>query len=317
MTPTQIMWIGFGVLIFASLALDLGIFHRKAKSESFRQAMAWVLVWFMLAMLFNAGIWYEHGPQKALEFTAGYLIEISLSMDNVFVFVTIFSYFAVPPESRHKILFWGILGAMILRGVMIWLGIEMIEHMSWIIYIFGAFLVFTGFKMAFKGEEKIEPEHNPVVKLFRRFVPMTHNHRSHHFFVREHGKLLATPICLVLACVETSDVVFAVDSVPAILAITRDPFIVYTSNIFAILGLRSLYFVLAHAVNKFHLLHYGLGAVLVFVGAKMILEHMDLTLQLANGHTIELQVGTLLSLVVVGSILLLSIIASLLRPAKK
>lgn len=305
MISDNMLWIVFGVLILASLALDLGVFHRKNRNETFRRSMAWVLVWFTVAMLFNGWIWYERGPEKALEFTTGYLIELSLSMDNVFVFVTIFSYFAVPPESRHKILFWGILGAMILRGVMIWLGIEMIERLHWIIYVFGAFLIFTGLKLAFKGEDKVEPEHNPVVKIFRKFVPMTHNHRGHHFFVRENGKLLATPICLVLVCVETSDVVFAVDSVPAILGITRDPFIVYSSNIFAILGLRSLYFVLAHAVAKFHLLHYGLGAVLVFVGAKMMLDGT------------KFEVNTLASLLVVGTILLTSVIASLLRPAKK
>jgi tellurite resistance protein TerC len=305
MSPTQILWAGFAALIFLALAFDLGVFHRVAKAESFRRSLAWVLIWFTLAMLFDAGVWFHRGPDKALEFLTGYVIEISLSMDNVFVFVLIFSYFAVPTSYQHKILFWGILGALVLRGLMIGLGCALVMKFAWILYIFGAFLIFTGFKMAFKGaEEKIEPEKNPVVKLFRRFIPMTPDFCGAKFFVRDGGRLRATPICLVLALVEASDVVFAVDSVPAIFAITTDPFIVYTSNVFAILGLRSLYFVLARVVEKFHALHYGLGFVLVFVGVKML-----------AGHS-RFEIGTLPSLAVVGVILAVSVIVSLLRPVR-
>ena len=306
MSPTQILWVGFAALIFLALTADLGVFHRAAKTESFRQSLAWVLIWFTMAMLFNAGVWFHRGPEKALEFLTGYVIETSLSMDNVFVFVLIFSYFAVQSAYQYKILFWGILGALILRGLMIGIGCALIAKFIWVLYFFGAFLIFTGLKMAFKGGgEKIEPEKNPVVRLFRRAVPMTPDFRGAKFFVRDDGRLRATPICLVLALVETSDVVFAVDSVPAIFAITTDPFIVYTSNIFAILGLRSLYFVLARAMGKFALLHHGLGAALVFIGAKMLLDHT------------RFKTGALFSLAVVGVILAVPVIASLLKPPRE
>ena len=293
-------WLGFAVLIFCSLAVDLGLFRRKPKSGTLRESLAWVLIWITLAMLFDAVIWMHHGPQKSLEFLTGYVIEISLSMDNVFVFISIFAFFAVPATSQHKILFWGILGAMILRGLMIAVGCALVAKFSWIFYIFGGFLILTGIKMALTRGEEIEPDRNPVVRFFRRLLPITDGHRGAKFFVRENGRLMATPIFLVLAVVEASDVVFAVDSVPAIFSITTDPFIVFTSNIFAILGLRSLYFVLARAADKFHLLHYGLGAVLVFVGAKMLLER--------TAYRIE----TLPSLAVVGVILAVSVIASLM-----
>ncbi len=305
MTPNKILWLAFAALIFCSLAADLGVFHRRAKTASFRQSLAWVLIWFMLAMLFNAGVWWHRGPEQALQFFTGYVIEISLSMDNVFVFVSIFAFFAVPAAYQHKILFWGILGAMILRGLMIGLGCALVAKFAWILYIFGGFLILTGIKMALKSAEPVGPERNPVVRLVRKVVPMADGYRGSNFFVRENGRLLATPIFLVLVLVEASDVVFAVDSVPAIFAITTDPFIVFTSNIFAILGLRSLYFVLAAAMDKFHLLHYGLGAVLVFVGTKMLLDHT------------RFEVGTLASLVVVGAILAVSVIASLLRPPRE
>lgn len=305
MSPTQLLWIAFAALIVVALSIDLGVFHRSARQKSFRESLAWVMIWALLAMIFDAGVWVHRGPDKALEFLTGYLIEISLSMDNVFVFVMIFAYFAVPPTHQHKILFWGILGALILRGLMIGIGCALVAKFAWVLYLFGAFLVFTGVKMAFSGDaEEIEPERNPVVRLFRRFVPMTADYRDAKFFVRENGRTLATPILLVLMLVEATDVLFAVDSVPAIFAITTDPFIVYTSNIFAILGLRSLYFVLARAMDKFHLMHYGLGAVLVFVGVKMLLDHT------------RFEINTLVSLVVVGVILVVSVIASLMVPPR-
>lgn len=303
MTSTQILWAGFAALLLVAMALDLGVFHREAKARSFRESLAWVMIWGTLAMVFNAGVWFHRGPDKALEFLTGYVIEISLSMDNVFVFVMIFTYFAVPATHQHKILFWGILGALVFRGIMIGLGCALIERFAWILYLFGAFLIYTGIKMACKGaDEKLEPERNPIVRLFRRFIPMTSGFRGARFFVRENGRLLATPMGLILALVEATDIVFAVDSVPAIFAVTTDPFIVYTSNVFAILGLRSLYFVLAHAVDKFRCLHYGLGLVLVFVGAKMLLEHT------------RFAIDTLVSLAVVGVILAVSVIVSLLLP---
>ena len=280
----------------------LFVFHRKSRTASFRESLGWVGVWTLLALFFNAGIWLHRGPDKAAEFFTGYLIEISLSMDNVFVFVLIFRYFAVPPDFQRKVLFVGIVTAMVLRGVMIAAGAMLIHRFEWILYVFGAFLVFTGFKMAFKADEQLEPNRNPVVRLFCRVMPMTRDYRGDRFAVRESGRLLATPLAVVLVMVETSDVIFAVDSVPAIFAITKDPFIVYTSNVFAILGLRAMYFVLQHAMEKLSCLKYGLGLVLAFVGAKMLLEAFDL------------HIATGLSLLVVVSLLALSVIVSLLRP---
>ena len=304
MTPNLPLWIGFAALVVCALALDLGVFHRKAKAASFRESVAWVMVWATLAMLFNMGVWMFRGPDKALEFFTGYVIEISLSMDNVFVFVMIFSYFAVPPAYQRKVLFWGIMGALILRGTMILVGAELVERFHWLLYLFGAFLVFTGIKMAFKSDEHIKPDRNPLLRAFRRLFPVTPDYRGDRFFVREGGRLFATPMAVVLVLVEATDVVFAVDSVPAIFAITTDPFIVLTSNIFAILGLRSLYFVLARVMDKFAYLNYGLGLVLVFVGIKMLIDHTSFA------------IATPVSLAVVASILLLSIILSLLRPPR-
>ncbi|MGZ8939406.1 MAG: TerC family protein [Limisphaerales bacterium] len=296
------LWIGFNLFILAMLAVDLGIFHRKSHTVGMKEAITWSAVWVVLALIFNAGIWHFSGKEKALEFLTGYLIEKSLSVDNVFVFALLFSYFAVPAQYQHKVLFWGILGALIMRAIMIGVGAVLITKFTWIIYIFGAFLILTGIKMIVKRSEEIHPERNPVVRWFKRMMPVTSDYRGDKFFVREQGILMATPLFVVLLLVEFTDLIFAVDSIPAIFAVTTDPFIVYTSNVFAILGLRSLYFVLGGVMHKFHYLKIGLGLVLTFVGVKMLLGHSPY------------KIDTLVSLGVVLAILAVSIIASLLRP---
>ena len=260
------LWAGFTLFILAMLALDLGVFHRKAHAVSFKEALGWTAIWITLALLFGAGVWQIAGHEKALEFYTGWLIEYSLSVDNVFVFALIFSYFAVPPVWQHKVLFWGVLGALVMRLAMIGAGVALISRFNWVLYLFGAFLIFTGIKMAFRQSERIHPEHNPVVRCFRRLVPVTSDYRGDNFVVREGGRSWATPLLAVLVCVEATDLMFATDSIPAIFAVTLDPFIVYTSNVFAILGLRSLYFVLAGAMALFHYLKLGLGVILAFVG---------------------------------------------------
>jgi len=304
MTDSLWPWIGFNVFVLAMLALDLGVFHRKAHVVSFREATAWTIAWVTLAMLFNIGIWYYAGAEKALEFTTGYVIEYSLSVDNIFVFAMLFSYFAVPAAYQHRVLFWGILGALVMRALMIFAGTVLITKFAWIIYVFGAFLIITGIKMIVKNEEEIHPERNPVVKWFKRLMPVTNHYREDKFFVRENGIRMATPLFVVLLLVEVSDIIFAVDSIPAIFAVTKDPFIVYTSNVFAILGLRSLYFALAGVLDKFHYLKIGLGIVLTFVGVKMLL-----------GHT-PWKIDTLVSLGVIVAVLAGSVIVSLLLPKK-
>ncbi len=298
------LWIGFNVFVLFMLALDLGVFHRKAHVVSFKEAVSWTCVWIALAMLFNLGIGHYMGGEKAIEFLTGYVIEYSLSVDNIFVFALLFSYFSVPPAYQHRVLFWGILGALIMRAIMIALGAALITKFAWIIYVFGAFLIITGIKMIFKREEQIHPENNPLVKWFKKFMPVTGEYRADKFFVRENGIRYATPLFVVLLFVEFSDIMFAVDSIPAIFAVTKDPFIVYTSNIFAILGLRSLYFALAGVLDKFHYLKIGLGVVLTFVGVKMLL-----------GHT-AWKIDTHLSLGVIITILAGSIVASLMWPKK-
>jgi len=298
------LWVGFNVFVLVMLALDLGVFHRKAHVVSLKESMAWTAVWIVLALLFNGGIWHSYGSQKALQFFTGYLIEKSLSVDNVFVFALLFSYFAVPAKYQHKVLFWGILGALIMRAAMIGAGAALIARFTWVIYLFGAFLILTGIKMILKREEEIHPERNPVVRWFKKLVPVTNNYREDHFFVRESGRVWATPLFVVLLLVEVSDLIFAVDSIPAIFAVTTDPFIVYTSNVFAILGLRSLYFALAGVMDKFHYLKIGLGVVLAFVGVKMLLAHT------------AWKIPTVLSLGVVVGILAVSVVVSLLRPKK-
>ncbi len=304
MTDTTWLWVGFNLFVLAMLALDLGVFHRKAHVVSFREAMGWTVAWVTLAAIFNLGIWHFAGAEKALEFTTGYVIEYSLSVDNIFVFALLFSYFAVPAAYQHRVLFWGILGALVLRALMIVAGTVLITKFAWIIYVFGAFLILTGIKMIVKKEEEIHPERNPVVKWFKRLMPVTADYRGDKFFVRENGVRMATPLFVVLLLVEISDVIFAVDSIPAIFAVTKDPFIVYTSNVFAILGLRSLYFALAGVLDKFHYLKIGLGVVLTFVGVKMLL-----------GHT-PWKIDTLVSLGVIIAVLATSIVMSLVRPKK-
>ncbi len=299
------LWIGFNVFVLAMLALDLGVFHRQSHIVSFKESIGWTIVWVLLALLFNLGVWKYYGAQKGLEFLTGYLIEKSLSVDNIFVFALLFSYFAVPLKYQHKVLFWGILGALVMRAVMIVIGAALLARFSWIIYIFGGFLILTGIKMIVKRGEEIHPEHNPVVRLFRRWFPVTDDYRGDKFFVRENGIRLATPLFVVLLLVEFTDLIFAVDSIPAIFAITLDPFIVYTSNVFAILGLRSLYFALAGVLHKFHYLKIGLGLVLTFVGVKMILAHT------------QYKVDTAVSLGVIVAILAASIVWSLVKPLPK
>ncbi len=304
MTPERmILWVAFNVFVLGMLALDLLVFHRKAHAVSLREALSWSAVWIALALIFNLGIYFIWGSEKALEFLAGYLIEKSLSVDNIFVFIMIFSYFAVPAMYQHRILFWGILGALIMRAIFIAAGAALLSAFHWIIYIFGGFLIITGIKMFFAGEEKIEPEKNPAVLLLRRWMPITKNFDGQRFFVRIDGRLWATPLFVVLLVIETTDVIFAVDSIPAIFAITLDPFIVYTSNIFAILGLRALYFLLAGILEMFRYLKVGLSFVLCFVGVKMMLVDFY-----------KIPIGV--SLGVVAGILAVSILASLVVAPK-
>lgn len=292
-----ILWITFNIFVLGMLAIDLGIFHRKAHAVSIKEASAWSLVWVTLAMIFNLGIYLTWGPEIALEFLTGYVIEKSLSVDNLFVFLMIFQYFNTPAEYQHRVLFWGILGALILRAIFIAAGAALLNNFHWMIYVFGGFLVVTGIKMYFQGDEKIEPEKNPVVRLFERCVPIIKEYDGQNFFVRRDGKRYATLLMLVLVVVETTDVIFAVDSIPAIFAITKDPFIVYTSNVFAILGLRALYFMLAGVMEMFVYLKVGLSIVLCFVGVKMMLVDIY-----------KIPIGV--SLGVIGGVLLLSILAS-------
>jgi tellurite resistance protein TerC len=285
------------------LVLDLGVFHRRAHTVKFREALAWSVAWIALAAIFAVVIFFWHGRTPALEFVTGYVIELSLSVDNLFVFLLIFRFFQVPAIHQHKVLFWGILGALIMRAIFIAAGVTLIERFHWIIYVFGAFLVYSGIKLFFQNEAEIHPEKNPVLRLFRRLVPVTKDYVDNKFFVRSPG-LYATPLFVVLLVVETTDLLFAVDSIPAILAITRDAFIVYTSNVFAILGLRSMYFALAGMMEMFRYLHYGLSLVLVFVGAKMLVSHY-------------LEIPTPVALATVAGVLVISVIASKANPRKE
>ena len=263
-------WIAFNAFVLGMLALDLGVFHRKAHAVTMREAGTWSAVWVALALAFNAGLYFVWGAEPALQFLTGYLIEKSLSVDNVFVFVMLFSFFAVPEKYQHRVLFWGVLGALVMRGVFIMAGAYMLQQFHWIIYVFGAILLLTGIKMA-RRVEAYDPSSNPVLKLARRLLPLTDRYHGQKFWVKEAGKWVATPLFLVLLLVEATDLLFAIDSIPAIFAVTQEPFLVYTANVFAILGLRAMYFLLAGVVHRFVYLKYGLAAVLVFVGAKMML----------------------------------------------
>ena len=300
MAPERLLlWVAFNVFVLGMLAVDLGVFHRKAHAVSIREASIWSGVWIFFALVFNTIIYFIWGEEKALEFFTGYVIEKSLSVDNLFVFLMIFRYFSMPEIYQHRILFWGILGALIMRAIFIAAGSTLLEHFHWMIYVFGGFLVVTGVKMLLQGDEKLEPEKNPVVRLFRRLMPITEEYHDQRFFIRRQGKCWATPLLLALIVVETTDVIFAVDSIPAIFAITTDPFIVYTSNVFAILGLRALYFLLAGVMKVFRYLKVGLAFVLCFVGAKMMIVDFY-----------KIPIGV--SLGVIGGILLFSVLASVL-----
>lgn len=294
------IWIGFNLFVVLMLALDLGVFHRNAHEVKMKEALTWSAIWIALAMIFNVVIYYWKGQEVALEFLAGYVIEKSLSVDNIFVFVLIFTYFNVPAKYQHRVLFWGILGALIMRAIFIAAGVTLIAKFHWIIYVFGVFLVITGIKMAVNKGTKIDPEKNVAVKFFKKFFPVSNEYHGSKFWIKQAGKWVATPLFIVLLLVEFTDLIFAVDSIPAILAVTNDPFIVYTSNVFAILGLRSLYFALAGLMHLFNYLHYGLASILVFVGVKMLLVDV---------YKIPISV----SLLTILSILTVSIVLSLIN----
>ena len=266
------VWGAFVLFIVGMLALDLGVFQRKSHSISVKEAMLWSAFWIALALLFNVGVYVLYGKEYGTSFLTGYIIEKSLSVDNLFVFLLIFTYFKVAKEHQHKVLYWGVIGAIVMRAIFIFAGIALIEKFHFIIYLFGAFLLFTGIKMSFSGEQKMQPEKNILFRISRKILPVTSDYRGGSFFVRENERLMATPMFLVLIVVESSDLVFAVDSIPAIIAITREPFIVFTSNIFAILGLRSLYFALAGFVDKFYYLRHALSVILIYIGVKMLIS---------------------------------------------
>lgn len=315
MDNSLLMWVGFNAFVLAMLAVDLGIFHKHAHDVSSKEALTWSIVWVTLALCFNVCIyffWKDLSPDSAYSnveaataFFTGYIIEKSLSIDNIFVIALIFGYFAVPKLYQHRVLFWGILGALVMRGLMIWLGAALITEFHWVIYIFGGFLIISGIKMALQKEAHIEPDKNPLVRFFKKFMPITNEYDGQKFFTVKNGVKMATPLFVALIIVEFTDLIFAVDSIPAIFAVTKDPFIVYTSNVFAILGLRSLYFLLANAVHKFMYLKLGLSVILVFVGIKLLLTGT------------AYQLSTELSLGVIATVLALSVIASFIRSKKE
>ena len=295
------LWAGFTAFIVAMLALDLGVLHRDAHEVSVKEAAAWSLVWVALSLAFATGLYYWAGHEYAVQFVTGYLIEKALSVDNVFVFLVVFSFFKIPPRLQHRVLFWGIFGALVMRAAFIFLGAAMIARFEWIMYLFGALLVYTGYRMLRSGHDDSPPEKLAAYRLFRRFVPMTDSYTGDAFFVREGGRTLATPLAAVLVVIESSDLMFAVDSIPAIFAVTRDPFLVYTSNVFAILGLRAMFFLLAGVMDKFAYLKTGLAVILGYVGFKML--------------AIEFyHVPPGVSLLVIAAILAVAIAWSLLRP---
>jgi len=295
-------WILFNVFVAAMLLLDLGVFHRRAHGVRFREALGWSAMWIALAGAFAVLVYFWHGRTPSLEFVTGYVIELSLSVDNLFVFLLIFRYFRVPSDQQHKVLFWGIIGALVMRAIFILAGVGLIRRFHWIIYLFGALLIYSGIKFLRQENANIHPEKNPVLRVFRRLMPVTKDYVGGKFFVRQRG-LYATPLLVALLVVETSDLLFAVDSIPAILAITLNTFIVYTSNVFAILGLRSMYFALATMMDIFHYLHYGLSVVLIFIGAKMLLSHYY-------------EIPTVVALLTVLLVLGISVAASLLLPKR-
>jgi tellurite resistance protein TerC len=295
-----LFWILFNLFVLGMMVLDLGFLQRPGHTVKFREALTWSLTWILLACAFAVLVHFRYGHATAVEFVTGYVIELSLSVDNLFIFLLIFRYFRVAPDNQHKVLFWGIVGALVMRAIFIVVGIGLIRRFHWITYIFGAFLVYSGIRLFRPDDAGIEPENNPVLRLFRRWVPVTEGYEGEQFVVRRMG-LYATPLLVVLIVVETTDLLFATDSIPAVLAITLKPFIVYTSNVFAVLGLRSMYFVLAGMMELFHYLHYGLAVVLIFIGAKMV----------ASDYY---QIPTGVALGVVAGVLAVSVLASLLNP---
>jgi tellurite resistance protein TerC len=297
------MWVGFLALVLVMLAIDLGVFHRQAHEVKIKEALIWSAVWIFLSLVFNGVVYHYFGKEKALEFLAGYLIEKSLSVDNLFVFIMLFSYFNVNPKYQHKVLFWGIIGALVMRAIFIFAGVALLEKFHWLIYIFGGFLIYSGLTMLKPHKTDIDPNKNPLVKLFTRFFPVTQDMHGGKFFIRINSKLFATPLFVVLIIVEFTDLIFAVDSIPAILAVSKDTFIIFTSNVFAILGLRALYFALAGITKYFYYLKYGLAAILSFVGIKMIISSFY-------------KIPIMVSLLVIFSILLISVLASLIFPVK-
>lgn len=300
MTNAIFVWVAFGAFVLVMLALDLGVFHRQARTVGMKEAFLWSGVWVTLALLFNACVWYWRGQEKGLEFLTGYVVELSLSVDNLFVFLLIFASLKVPPHFQHKALFWGIFGALVMRAVFIGAGVTLMNTFHWVIYLFGAVLVLSGIKMGLEKDKEVHPEKNLVLRLFRKLMPVTKGFEGDRFFVKLNGRWIATPLFVVVLMLESTDLVFAVDSVPAVLAITTDPFIVYTSNVFAILGLRSIFFALAGLMRIFHYLHYGLSAVLVFVGTKMLLTGV-------------FEISTVVSLVVIVCLLVAAILASVVH----
>jgi len=305
-------WTGFILFILFCLALDLGIFSRRAHVVHFKEALAWTGVWFTLAMAFAGVLWWADGEKSALEFVTGYLVELSLSMDNVFVIALVFAYFRVPPEHRHRVLVWGVVGALAMRGVMIGAGAALIQLLNWILYVFGAFLVFSGVKMLFAGGGGVDPAKNPIVKIVRKFYPVAPEFDGQRFLTKWNGRMALTPLALVLVVIETSDLVFALDSIPAIFGVTTRPFIVFTSNVFAILGLRSLYFVLEGAIAGFRFLKHGLSLVLVFIGVKMLLDPHD-----HEPKWFQVDIPITIALAVVAAILLGSIGLSMVLPERR
>ena len=298
-----LFWVLFNLFVLAMLVLDLWVFHRPGHTIKFREALAWSVGWVLLAVSFAVLVYFWQGRETAVEFTTGYIIELSLSVDNLFIFLLIFRYFKVPPAYQHKVLFWGIVGALVMRGIFIVVGIGLIRRFHWIIFLFGAFLVYSGIRLLGKKETGIDPEKNPVVRLFRRLMPVTDGYHGDRFLVRRE-RLYATPLLVVLVLVEFTDLLFATDSIPAVLAITLKPFVVFTSNVFAILGLRSLYFVLAGMIDYFHYLHYGLAVVLIFIGGKM----------LASDY---FPIPTVWALGAVGGVLIVSMLASVVKPKRE
>ncbi len=312
-TITPLHWAGFVLCILFFLAVDLGVLNKRPHVVSFKEALRWSIFWCILAMLFAIALVPLRGREEAVEFVTGYVIELSLSMDNVFVIALIFTFFRVPPQNQHRVLFWGIMGALVMRGAMILAGAALVQRFQWTLYLFGAFLIFTGIKMLFTDDEGVEPEKNPVIKLARKLFPIAEGTHNEKFMVRQNGRKLLTSLALVLLMVETTDLIFALDSIPAIFAVTTKPFIVFTSNVFAILGLRSLYFVLAGAIDYFRYLKIGLSVVLIFVGVKMLFApHGE-----GAHHWFQFEIPTFFSLIIIAAILTTAILVSVVATKRE